>query len=328
MAQVASVEEQDVRPVGEAGDAPAGTIDGRPLTVSGRWVKVAGLKDEDLIEGEVVGDPRAFAARVRASGVKADVFTFARRLGEPIVDVGFHREWDNLAVIRVTSFTEWWEKRVESSVRRAVRKAAKVGVVARIVEFDEALVEGIVDIYNETPVRQGRAFWHYQKSIDAVRRENSTYLERSTFIGVYLADELIGFLRMIHVDSVASIVQILSKVKHFDKRPTNALLAKAVEVCEQRGIAHMVYCAYVYNDTKNSLTEFKKRNGFEQVLVPRYYVPLTLKGRVALRLGLHRPLASHIPAPVLSRLRRIRKLLNEGRSRPAPATPSTEGESA
>jgi hypothetical protein len=328
MATVASLEGPDVQAAGDVDQAPAGMIDGRPLVVSGRWVKIAGLKDEDLIEGEVVGDPVAFAARVRASGVKADVFTFARKLDEPTGEVRLHREWDNLAVIQVTSFTDWWDKRVESSVRRAVRKAAKVGVVTKVVQFDEQLVEGIVDIYNETPVRQGRAFWHYQKSIDAVRRENSTYLDRSTFIGVYLGDELIGFLRMIHVDRVASIVQILSKMGHFDKRPTNALIAKAVEVCEQRGIGHLVYCSYVYNDTKNSLTEFKKRNGFEQILVPRYYVPLTLKGRLALRLGLHRPLASHIPAPVLSRLRRIRKRLNEGKSGTAPAPPSRDGEVA
>ena len=74
-------------------------------------------------------------------------------------------------------------------------------------------------------------------------------------------------------------------MKHFDKRPTNALIAKAVEICEQRGFAYLTYCNYVYNDPDSSLTEFKRRNGFEQVLVPRYYIPLTLQGRIALKLG-------------------------------------------
>jgi len=44
-----------------------------------------------------------------------------------------------------------------------------------------------------------------------------------------------------------------------------------------------MYCNYIYNDPKSSLTEFKRRNGFEQVLLPRYYIPLTLKGKIALR---------------------------------------------
>jgi hypothetical protein len=320
MDSVTDRDDADVQIHGEAASAPATMIDGRPVVVSGRWIKIAGVKDEDLVEGDVLPDPRAFVAGLRESGLKADLFTFAQKLSDTAPEYGFHREWDNLAVIPVTSFAEWWEKRVESSVRRAVRKATKVGVVAKVVEFDDALVDGIVAIYNETPVRQGRPFWHYQKAIDAVRRENSTYLERSTFIGTYLEDELIGFLRMIHVDRMASIVQVLSKVKHFDKRPTNALIAKAVETCEQRGVSHLVYCAYVYNDAKSSLTEFKRRNGFEQVLVPRYYVPMSLKGTVALRFGLHRELASHIPAPVLSRLRLIRKALNERRSTGRPET--------
>ena len=77
-------------------------------------------------------------------------------------------------------------------------------------------------------------------------------------------------------------------IKHYDKRPANALIAKAVELCEQQGMSYLMYCNYVYNDPESSLTEFKRRNGFEQALVPRYYVPLTLKGKIALRLGLHR----------------------------------------
>jgi hypothetical protein len=138
-------------------------------------------------------------------------------------------------------------------------------------------------------------------------------LDRSVLVGVYLQDELIGFMRMILVDTVASIIQILSKVKHFDKRPTNLMLAKAVELCEQKGIGHLVYCSYVYNDPKSSLTEFKRRNGFEPVLLPRYYVPLTLRGAFALRLNLHRGLVRLIPTPVLTRLRTLRASWNQRR---------------
>ena len=50
-----------------------------------------------------------------------------------------------------------------------------------------------------------------------------------------------------------------------------------------------MYGKYRYgNKDKSSLIDFKHRNGFEEVLVPRYYVPLTLRGSVCLRLKLHR----------------------------------------
>jgi hypothetical protein len=298
-------------------------INGRSVVVSGGWLRIASVHDEDLVEGDPVPEPQAFVSRLKAARVKADVFTFAQKLPDTEPKYPYRLEWDNAAVIPITTYADWWEKRVESSVRRAVRKGAKMGVVARVVEFDDAFVRGIAEIYNETPVRQGRAFWHYQKDLDTVRRENSTYLERSVFIGVYLGEELIGFMRMILVDKIASIIQILSKMKHFDKRPTNVMLAKAVELCEQRGLSHLVYCSYVYNDAKNSLTEFKKRNAFEQVMLPRYYVPLTLKGSLALRWNLHRGLVRLIPTPVFVRLRKLRELWNRRKlsAAAAPAAP-------
>ncbi|MBL9201290.1 MAG: hypothetical protein JNL39_12330, partial [Opitutaceae bacterium] len=45
----------------------------------------------------------------------------------------------------------------------------------------------------------------------------------------------------------------------------------------------------------SSVTEFKRRNGFTEVLVPRYFIPLTLKGRIALATGFHRGVAATLP---------------------------------
>ena len=288
-------------------------IVGRTVIATGKWIKMAAVKDEELVEGDPVADPALFVSRLKHTRLNADIFTFAQKLPDTTPKWTHHSEWDNQAVIRITSFSDWWDKRVESSVRRAVRKATKVGVIVKPTEFDHAVVEGIVDLYNETPIRQGRPFWHYRKDFDTVRRENSTYLERSTFIGAYYRDELIGFIRLVRSDKVENIVQLLTKVKHFDKRPANALISKAVEICEQRGASHLVYCSYIYGDQTSSLTEFKRRNGFEQVLVPRYYIPLTLKGRSALRLGLHHRLTHHIPRPLLTQLRKIRRIWHDRR---------------
>lgn len=205
-------------------------------------------------------------------------------------------------------------------MRRAVRKAAKVGVVVKRAELDEQFLDGIVSIYNETPVRQGKPFWHFQKDRAVVMREASTYPERNHFLGAYYGDELIGFMRLIYVDRTASVIQILSKVAHFDKRPTNAMIAKAVEICEQEGRSHLVFCKYVYNDPESSLTEFKRRNGFEQVLVPRYYVPLTRKGKLALKLGFHRGFKAQIPKRLMTQLLKVRNYWYERKLRAVKAT--------
>src|SRR6185295_20285249 len=73
-----------------------------------------------------------------------------------------------------------------------------------------------------------------------------------------------------------------------------------VEFCEQKGISHLVYGQFIYgNSRQSSFLEFKRRNGFEQVNFPKYYIPLTTKGRFALRFKLHRGLSGVLPLGLL-----------------------------
>jgi hypothetical protein len=139
-----------------------------------------------------------------------------------------------------------------------------------------------------------------------VKLEHATFAERNIFIGAYLQDELVGYVRMTRVKGYGSVVQILSKLKYAQKRPTNALVAKAVEVCAEMKLSHLVYCNYAYNDPESSLTEFKRRNGFEKILGPRYFVPMTVKGKLAQIVGLHRGIVALIPKPILVRTLRLR----------------------
>jgi len=303
---ITSSDENVIRVKGKNIRVPSKRIFARTVITNGKWLTLASIRDEDLTEGELVADPEAFVSQLKESGLKADLFTFVQKLPDTHPQYTYHTEWDNLAIIPITTYANWFEKQAESSVRRAVRKAAKSGVVVLESELDDAFVQGIVNINNETPIRQGRPFWHYQKSLEDVRRENATYPERTIFLGAYLEDALIGFIRITFVDRVASIIQQLSMIKHYDKRPANALIAKAVEICEQRGYQYLMYCNYVYNDPNSSLTEFKRRSGFQKVLLPRYFIPLTAKGQIALRLGLHHGLLQRIPKPIVSQLLKFR----------------------
>lgn len=294
-------------------NVPALDVDGHTIVVTGRWLKVAAVKDEEWEEGDVIVSPEQFFAHAQQlKDLGADMFTFSQKLSDPTPRLSLYHDWDSIAAIPVVSYSDWWTNRVPTRLRQDVKKAAKLGVVVRQAAFTEDLIRSIMNIYDETPVRQGRPFWHYKKTFDAVKLDNSSYLERSEFLGAFCGGELIGFIKVVFVDRVARIMQILSKDAHRDKRPMNALIAKAVELCEVRGCSHLVYGNYRYAQGADSVTAFKHRNGFEEILVPRYYVPLTTKGALALRLRLHRGAKEVVPERVLRVLRRTRMRIYGG----------------
>ncbi|HTG44869.1 MAG TPA: hypothetical protein VK633_10085, partial [Verrucomicrobiae bacterium] len=297
----------EIRIEGKALRVPCVSISGRTIIATGKWLKVAAVQDEDLWEGEAVDAPVVFFDALKKSKLKADVFTFAQQPAATKPNYGYFMEWDNAAAIPIKGYANWLES-LPQETRRNIKKAAKSGVILKSVPFDDSLVKGIVDIYDETPVRQGRAFWHYQKGFQKIKEEKATYLQRSEFIGAYLNEELIGFIKLVYVGEYASILHILSKVKHADKRPTNALIAKAVEICAERGKSYLLYCKYVYgkNDT-SPLTEFKRRNGFEKLQYPRYYIPLTSYGNLVLKLRLHHGFVNMLPKSLVAAARIVRK---------------------
>ena len=78
-------------------------------------------------------------------------------------------------------------------------------------------------------------------------------------------------------------------------------MAKAVELCAEKKLSHLIFGMYNYgNKQHTSLREFKIRNGFQEMLVPHYYVPLNAKGAISVRLGLHRGLLGILPHNVIT----------------------------
>jgi hypothetical protein len=307
-----NVELSEIRIAGKTLHVPSVEICGRTVVTRGKRIRTAQIKDEQVVEGVSVEDPESFIGRIKQSGLNADIFTFTQRSSEGASKYDYHFEWDNWAAIATSSFKDWWENRLPQESRKNVRRAAKRGVTVSVVPFDDELVEGVHRIYNETPVRQGKRFWHFGKDLQTVRRELATYLDRTTFIGAYCNQELIGFLKMVRVNRVATVFHILSMNTHYDKRPMNAMIAKAVEFCEQEGMTHFIYGQFVYgNKHQSSLLEFKRRNGFEQINYPRYYVPLTVKGQIFVRLRLYKGPSGLLPEPVLQRVLSCRAWLSK-----------------
>ena len=321
-----ALKQVEVRVSGKTMLAPAADIFGYTVVSKGGWVKTASIFDEGVAEGELVKDPEAFVAVLKQSGLKADVLTFFQRPPDVAPKFKGHFDWDNYAVVDTSNFDAWWEK-LPQEARKNTRRSAKRGVVVKSVPYDDALVRGIHQLCNESPLRQGKPFWHYGKDFETINREHGTYLERSEFVGAYFENELIGFIKMVYVGRLAVILHILAFNAHYDKRPLNALITKAVEICSQKGVKYFVYGNYVYGNKKDSsLVEFKRRNGFEQLNFPRYYVPLTLKGRIYIGLRLYRGWVGLLPAPVLNLLLRIRGKLYAKKETAEPAKSETAKE--
>jgi hypothetical protein len=254
-------------------------------------------------------NPEAALKYLRETGIGIDLFTFMQKLPHTSPEYSYPIEWDNVAALPVSTFEHWWTRQIDGKTRNMVRRAEKKGVVVREVPFDEPLVMGIWEIYNECPMRQGRPFPHYGKDVETVGKISATFPDTSTFIGAFLGEKLIGFIKLTCDDarSQATIMHILAMVQHRDKAPTNALVSEAVRYCATQGIRYLVYSRFAYGKKqRDSLSDFKESNGFQRIDLPRYYVPLTRIGAVAFRLGLHHSFLDHVPEPILTRLRELR----------------------
>lgn len=279
---------------------PALHVNDQTLVVTGRWIKIASVHDEDWLETEVT-DPEACIRALRDSRTMGvDIFSFTQKLPRTIPSYGYPLDWHSIAVARINSFKDWWEHLPQEG-RKNVRRSQKRGVLIAEECFGDELIRGISEIQNESPVRQGRRYPHYGKTLDQVRKDYSPFVDRSEFICAHFGHEMIGFLQLVYRGGVASILQLNSKVAHHDKRPSNALLARAVEICAARKLNYLTYGMFNYgNKGDNSLREFKSRNGFEEVLVPRFYVPLTGWGHLCVRSKLYRGLVGILPRSVIA----------------------------
>ena len=279
---------------------------GKGMRIDRKLVRIGYLDGEGY---QFLEDPEVGLQALRKSGSGIDLFTFIQKLSDQSPKYNYPMEWDNLAALRISTFDDWMKHQINFKVRNKIRKAEKNGMVVQEVPFDDALIRAIQAVYNESPIRQGRRFWHYGEDLETIRKIKATFLERSIFIGAFFEDKLVGFLKLVANEdwTQAGLMHILSMIQYRDKAPTNALIAQAVRSCADRRIQYLWYANFSYGTKqRDSLADFKRYNGFQRIEVPRYYVPLTAAGRIALRLGLHHSAANWIPEPVAATYRRIR----------------------
>ena len=282
------------------------SVHGADIRIEGRLIRIARLEREKY---EALTDPESVLEGLRNSGIRIDLFTFIQALPETQPKYAYPMEWDNLAVLPVSTFDQWYKHQIRFPPRGRIRQAEKKGVTVREMPFDDSLVKGIWEIYNESPICQGKRSRHYGSDLETVRKKEATFPDKSAFVGAFLEGEMIGFLRMV-VDEPrkqARLIEFMSMVRHRDKCASNALIAQSVRSCAERGVRCLIYERFAYGKkAADGLSQFKEVNGFGRVDIPRYYVPLTDLGSFAFRVGLHRNLADHLPVTFADRIRQAR----------------------
>lgn len=279
-------------------------MNGQSITIEGKVLRVArphACEQQEWFED--VENPQVLIDALQKSKHRPDIFTFWQRLPDTEPRYPYQMESQSIAALPIKSYSFWWEKQIDRKVRNKVRKAEKKGISVRMASFDDTFVRGMTSIFNETPIRQGRRFLHYGKDFETVKREFSRFLFREEIFGAYMGEELVGFIMVGDAGKYACLGQIISKIAYRDLAPTNALLAKVIERTAEKGYPYLVY-AYWLDD---SLGDFKRSNGFQKFDLPRYFVPLTPKGKLALKLGLHRGWKEVVPTEIKKALKKLRR---------------------
>ena len=282
-------------------------IANKELSIAGRFLRTARLRHEWC---DFLDDPRAAIETMRHGRPIADLFTFVLDIGDELSRDEFHSERVGIAVLPVTTFKKWWDE-IGFKARNKVRKGQKCGVELREIGLDDDFAKGVEAIYNEAPVRQGRRFFHYGKTAAEIKEELSSFLERCILVGAYHRGELIGFMKLFCGKNVLRTIHIIARLNHRDKCVMDALIGRAVELCDQKKIGHLHYGSW----TDGGVGEFRTKHGFKRLEVPRYFVPLSFRGKLMLKLKLHRALRERLPKSLVGPLLDLRTTLNSYRYR-------------
>jgi hypothetical protein len=284
-------------------------IDDNEIIVIGKFVKIVQFREEWDID---VDDPEFVIKKIKEAGVKADIFTFQQRLPESKPKFNYTMEWDNVAALPITNYDDWFKSVLHQNPRNKIKIAQKKGVEIKIYDFNDETLKDMMSIYHENPFRQGAPFSHYNITFERAKKGNSTFLDRATFVGAYYKNELIGFIKLVSTDKRSiRTMGILSKIAHRDKAPMNLLIAKAVEICAEKGYPYLTYGKFSYGKVGSStLQNFKLYFGFESIILPRYYIPLNNWGKIIIKLKLHLEMKQLLPLKLVRFLLFLRKKWN------------------
>ena len=92
----------------------------RALKVRGRLIRIGWIDGDGY---KFLDDPEAVLAELRKSDTRIDLFTFMQRLPDTALKYAYPVEWDNMAVLPVSTFEHWWTKQIGFKARNKAKQA-------------------------------------------------------------------------------------------------------------------------------------------------------------------------------------------------------------
>src|SRR5437773_192047 len=86
---------------------PSVVIDRSTVITKGKWLKIASIRDEEWLEGQIITDPERFISRLRQVALNTDIFSFSQKCHEPTPKYSYHFEWENVAAAPTGTFDKW-----------------------------------------------------------------------------------------------------------------------------------------------------------------------------------------------------------------------------
>ena len=277
-------------------------IDNKEISINGRFFRIAKLHHEWY---EFLDEPAALVEKMKQSKPLPDLFTFVQEGHVPHPEFPFYRETVTSSILAIKSFDDWWDN-LHFKARNKARKAHKTGVEIHETELNDSFISGVEKIYNECPLRQGRKFTHYGKNFDQIKEDLGSFIDKSIFTGAYFNGELIGFMKTFQGNGIFRNIHILAMLAHRDKCVMDALIARAVKLCDEKGVSYFHYGDWA----SRGLGAFRTKYNFQPQESSRYFIPLTARGKLMLNFRLHRPLRERLPQAWADRLIALRNNWN------------------
>ena len=101
------------------------TVYGKEIRICGRFLRIAQLEGDGY---EFLADPDTMIDALRRSSVSIDLFTFLQKLPDTSPKYSYPMEWDNLAVVPVSTFEHWWTRQIRPEARNGPGRRKRRGL--------------------------------------------------------------------------------------------------------------------------------------------------------------------------------------------------------
>jgi hypothetical protein len=95
---------------------------GRELRIQGRLCRIARLDGDDF---KFLDDPESVPSELPTAGLRVGLFSFLQGLPETSAKYSYPVKWDNLAVLRVSTYEHRWTEKFGLKMRKQANRAEK-----------------------------------------------------------------------------------------------------------------------------------------------------------------------------------------------------------